>query len=192
MSLIADGLLILAGFAAAIYCLVLSRRIRRLTNAGEGIGAEIENLNRSVSEVQEATKRANRAAEEASKKLAEEVRNANTVTAKLERLVRKVDRADEQPVVKDFLGSAEPKEHQKIKQIQKISFEQSPAAETWSQNDGIERHDHAIYSKADAIAELEESIPSRDGSKGSVENVINEQIDAVPDPGVLSVKRLPI
>lgn len=50
MQLIADGLLITTALAAAIYCLVLSRRLRRLTDSEAGIGAQIKALNAALDE----------------------------------------------------------------------------------------------------------------------------------------------
>ena len=50
MELIADGLLIATALIAGLYCLVLSRRLRRLTESGAGIGAQIEALDRALAE----------------------------------------------------------------------------------------------------------------------------------------------
>lgn len=45
MNLIADGLLIATALTAAIYCVVLSRRLRNLTDAQSGVAAQIKSLN---------------------------------------------------------------------------------------------------------------------------------------------------
>ncbi|MGF1445911.1 MAG: hypothetical protein ACFBRM_06875 [Pikeienuella sp.] len=50
MELVADGLLIATALAAALYCLVLSRRLRRLTDAEAGIGGQIAALNAALEE----------------------------------------------------------------------------------------------------------------------------------------------
>lgn len=50
MQLIADGLLIATALTAALYCLVLSRRLRRLTDAEAGIGTQIHALNKALEE----------------------------------------------------------------------------------------------------------------------------------------------
>lgn len=50
MELIADGLLIATALTAALYCLVLSRRLRNLSDSGSGIGAQIEALDRALNE----------------------------------------------------------------------------------------------------------------------------------------------
>lgn len=54
MELIADGLLIATALTAGLYCLVLSRRLRNLTDSGEGIGAQIAALDRALAETRAA------------------------------------------------------------------------------------------------------------------------------------------
>lgn len=48
MELIADGLLIATAMTAGIYCLVLSKRLRRLTDSGSAIGPQIEALDQAL------------------------------------------------------------------------------------------------------------------------------------------------
>ncbi len=50
MDLIADGLLIATALTAALYCHVLSRRLRRLSDAEAGIGAQIASLDKALEE----------------------------------------------------------------------------------------------------------------------------------------------
>lgn len=54
MELIADGLLIATALTAGLYCLVLSRRLARLTESGNGIGPQIEALDRALNETRAA------------------------------------------------------------------------------------------------------------------------------------------
>ena len=54
MQLIADGLLIATALTAALYCLVLSRRLRRLTDTEAGMGAQIAELSRVLGETRTA------------------------------------------------------------------------------------------------------------------------------------------
>ncbi|MEL7348199.1 MAG: hypothetical protein AAFN17_10620 [Pseudomonadota bacterium] len=54
MELIADGLLIATTLTAAIYCAVLSRRLRRLSSTEDGIGGQITALNGAVQETRQA------------------------------------------------------------------------------------------------------------------------------------------
>lgn len=50
MSLIADGLLIATCLTTALYCLVLSRRLKRLSSTDEGVGQQILRLNTALQE----------------------------------------------------------------------------------------------------------------------------------------------
>ncbi|MEM9147644.1 MAG: hypothetical protein AAGC57_15765 [Pseudomonadota bacterium] len=50
MDLIADGLFIATALTAALYCFVLSRRLRRLSDAETGIGVQIHALNKALEE----------------------------------------------------------------------------------------------------------------------------------------------
>jgi hypothetical protein len=50
MELIADGLLIATALTAGLYCLVLSRRLRKLTDAESGIGTQISALSKALDE----------------------------------------------------------------------------------------------------------------------------------------------
>ncbi len=54
MELIADGLMIATALTAGLYCLVLGRRLRRLSDAGGGIGAQIAALDASLAETRAA------------------------------------------------------------------------------------------------------------------------------------------
>ena len=54
MSLIADGVLIATCLTTAIYCLVLSRRLKRLTSTDDGIGQQILRLNKVLEETKAA------------------------------------------------------------------------------------------------------------------------------------------
>ena len=54
MELIADGLLIATAMTAGLYCLVLSRRLRRLTDSGNGISPQIEALDQALGDTRAA------------------------------------------------------------------------------------------------------------------------------------------
>lgn len=51
MALVADILMLGGVLAAALYCMVLSRRLRRLSRLDEGMGAAIAALSRQVGEM---------------------------------------------------------------------------------------------------------------------------------------------
>lgn len=90
MDLIADGLLIATALTAALYCLVLSRRLRRLTDAQSGVGAQIGELSRvleetraAVAETRHNLSESRASARNAGDALAREVAGARAVVAEL-------------------------------------------------------------------------------------------------------------
>lgn len=54
MELIADGLLIATALTTGLYCLILSRRLQRLNDSGNGIGAQIASLDGALAETRSA------------------------------------------------------------------------------------------------------------------------------------------
>lgn len=92
MDLIADGLLIATALTAALYCLVLSRRLRRLTDAESGVGPQIGELSRALEETRAAVTQtrsslseSRASARNAGEALAREVAGARAVLAELQR-----------------------------------------------------------------------------------------------------------
>jgi len=87
MSLIADMLLIAGACGAAFYCLVLSRRLSRLTSLEDGVGGAIAGLSEEVSGMNAAIDRAQREAETASQSLADSTARAEAAARRLELLL---------------------------------------------------------------------------------------------------------
>lgn len=83
MSLIADGILVVTCLTAAVYCYVLSVRLRRLSNTNEGIGHQIAQLNAAVEETRAANDELRSAAKAASERLAKESAQARKIAAAL-------------------------------------------------------------------------------------------------------------
>lgn len=54
MEFIADGLLIVTAMTAGLYCMVLSRRLRRLTESGDSIGSQVDALDLALAETRSA------------------------------------------------------------------------------------------------------------------------------------------
>lgn len=88
MSLIADGLLIATCLTAAIYCYVLSRRLKQFSDTGDGIGQQILQLNTALEETRSAMKEAQGSAKKASDALAREVTEARKMAKKLDDLLQ--------------------------------------------------------------------------------------------------------
>lgn len=87
MDLIADGLLIAATSLAAIYCVVLSRRLRALKNLDKGLGAAIAGLSREVDSMQTTLRDAKRVAQASSGDLRVLTKRAETAAGRLELLL---------------------------------------------------------------------------------------------------------
>jgi len=95
MELIADGLLIATALTAALYCVILGRRLRRLTDAETGIATQIMALNKALDETRAALADTRRGVTEArgsargtTDALAREVAAARQAAAEIERATR--------------------------------------------------------------------------------------------------------
>ncbi len=84
MNLIADFLLATGAFAAAYYCLVLSRRLKRFTALESGMGGAIAVLSAQVDDMTRALAKARAAAEESAKALESQVQRAESAAARLD------------------------------------------------------------------------------------------------------------
>lgn len=93
MSLITDGLLIATCLTAALYCFVLSKRLKKLTSTEDGIGQQILQLNSALDETRNAVKDIRNTSKAASERLAREVQNAKRSAAELQRLTEAAQRA---------------------------------------------------------------------------------------------------
>lgn len=84
MALIADILLIAGALGAAFYCIVLSRRLSKLTNLETGMGGAISVLSAQVTEMTETLDRAQAAAHTSSDALKEVTLRAESAAQRLE------------------------------------------------------------------------------------------------------------
>ena len=87
MSLIADGLLIATCLTAALYCYVLSRRLKDFSNTDDGIGQQIIQLNATLEETRTALKETQASAKKASEALAREITQARKMATQLRNLI---------------------------------------------------------------------------------------------------------
>ena len=87
MTLIADGLLIAAALTAALYCHVLSRRLRRLRDMDGGVGAAIATLSDQVDALRGALAAARSQSAAATRTMAETTARAEAAAARLELLI---------------------------------------------------------------------------------------------------------
>lgn len=70
MEIVADALLIVGAFGLAGYCLLLSRRLRRLARSDDGLGATIQQLSARVDSLTRTAAAATEAADAAASRLA--------------------------------------------------------------------------------------------------------------------------
>jgi hypothetical protein len=87
MELVADGLLIAAAAVAALYCHVLSRRLRRLGDLDSGLGGAVATLSRQAEDLRAAIDDARRSAAESSRELAKRTARADAAAGRLEILI---------------------------------------------------------------------------------------------------------
>lgn len=92
MELIADGVLILAALAAMAYCMVLSRRLRRLSELDGGLGAAITALSREVDHLSGALAEAKAATTDSATDLGAQCRAAHIAARRLETLVKSANK----------------------------------------------------------------------------------------------------
>lgn len=84
MNLIADFLMAAAAFSVAVYCLVLSRRLKRFTALESSMGGAIAVLSAQVDEMTKALDRARSSAQASASGLDDQVRRAEAAAARLD------------------------------------------------------------------------------------------------------------
>ena len=93
LSLIADGVLIAACLTTAIYCLVLSRRLRRLSQTDDGIGQQIIRLNSALEETKSAVAEMKSATRAASENLTRDIDLAKHQGSQLQKQIARAIKA---------------------------------------------------------------------------------------------------
>lgn len=87
MELISDILMVAATLGASIYCVILSRRLRRFTDLEQGVGGAVAVLSAQVDDMTGMLAQAQESAEASTGSLAEHTAHAESVAKKLELLV---------------------------------------------------------------------------------------------------------
>lgn len=95
-----DIALFLISFAACIYCMVLSRRLARLQNTKDGLGATITACTDSISSMSLATRGTTAQAKELASELSALLQRAEQVCEKIELRTRKMEVKHEQLAAK--------------------------------------------------------------------------------------------
>ena len=115
MEFIADILLASGALAAALYCFVLSRRLRRFTDLEHGIGGAIAVLSVQVDDLSKALKQAEVASTQSAGSLASQTDAAKDVAKRLELLVASMHdlpepTAPERPIDPFFVRKSQTEE----------------------------------------------------------------------------------
>ncbi|MEL7464229.1 MAG: DUF6468 domain-containing protein [Pseudomonadota bacterium] len=122
MAMLADGLLLIAALTAATYCVVLSRRLSRLSGLDEGLGKAIVDLSERSEAMKNALAEARGANEAAARDLRGALREAEAVEARLNALTAAASTAaDEREAFGESAPSDEPETHEP-------GFENAPPA----------------------------------------------------------------
>jgi hypothetical protein len=87
MTLIADILLAAGAFGAAIYCWILSARLKKFSTLESGMGGAIAVLSAQVDDMTQALEAARGAATSSASRLEEQTRRAEAASSRLELLV---------------------------------------------------------------------------------------------------------
>lgn len=87
MSLLADGLLILATVSLAVYCMVVSRRLKALGRLDRGMGAAIASLSHKVDEMTSAVATAQQQSVDAVADMTVQTARAEQAAGRLELLL---------------------------------------------------------------------------------------------------------
>lgn len=87
MAFIADILLAAGAMSAALYCFVLSRRLRRFTDLEQGVGGAIAVLSVQVDDLSSALKKAEAATAVSANGLASQSKSAEAAAKRLELLM---------------------------------------------------------------------------------------------------------
>ena len=91
MSIITDGLLIATCLTAALYCIVLSRRLARFSDTESGIGKQISQLNTILEETRASTKESQSGAKSVSDRLSRDLSGARKASKDLAALMERAE-----------------------------------------------------------------------------------------------------
>ena len=116
MSIITDGLLIATCLTAALYCIVLSRRLSRFSDTESGIGKQISQLNTILEETRASAKESQSGAKAVSDRLTRDLTGAKKATQDLAAMIARaeaaLDRAlelqDSPPAARNVSASVRP------------------------------------------------------------------------------------
>lgn len=136
MTLIADGLLIGAAVTAAIYCHVLSRRLRKLGELDKGLGGAVAALSRQADDLRKAMETARKSANEQTRELAKRTARAEAAAGRLEILIAAMHDAESR-LPRPLVRAAAPKEEEAPELEPAVVDAPEPEAEPRSSRDAL-------------------------------------------------------
>lgn len=101
MTLIADFLMAAGAFSVSVYCMVLSRRLKRFTALESAMGGAIAVLSAQVDDMTKALERARASAQKSSTGLDDQVRRAEAAAARLDLILASMHDLPDEPAVAD-------------------------------------------------------------------------------------------
>lgn len=90
MGLVFDLILLMASGAATVYCFVLSRRLTRLNDTKNGLGASIASMSQALDQTQQALTFARTSSIDAVQKLASSLEEAERVRPEIAKLIEEL------------------------------------------------------------------------------------------------------
>ena len=108
MELIADGILVLAATAAGLYCLVLSRRLRSLSQLDGGLGEAISCMSARVDEMNAALSTAKTSTEQSANQLRIQSEAAEMASQRLEALLKAAENIESPPMQQTTPAESQP------------------------------------------------------------------------------------
>lgn len=114
MNLIADFLMAAGAFSVAVYCLVLSRRLRRFTALESAMGGAIAVLSAQVDDMTKALEQARSSARKSASGLDDQVRRAEAAAARLDLIL-----ASMHDLPEELAAEQEPAEEKRLKFVRR-------------------------------------------------------------------------
>lgn len=97
MDLISDIILAFGALAAAFYCHILSRRLKKFTDLEHGVGGAVAHLSKRVDDLNRTLRRAKDVAHNAESNVAEQTERAEATARRLELLLASMHDLDVSP-----------------------------------------------------------------------------------------------
>lgn len=142
MDLIADGLLIAGALSAAVYCWILSVRIKRLSDLDDGLGAAIAGLSAKVDQMQTILANTKESTGASKQELEALVSKASRSVRNLERLLDEADETAKAGFTKfepqPQARTADPEPVAKVIDPDPVSVPEAPTEPTQSEDETIE------------------------------------------------------